>query len=86
MIGIAIGGGLFTGFLVWLLGFISKIEPADYYNDRTFWQLPTDYEYVVDKDEDYSESGNIPIPNPLLLLSCFNFAINLFFFFFIRFS
>jgi len=51
-IGIALGGGLFTGALVWLLGYISKIEPDDYYNDRTFWQLPTDYEYVVDKHDD----------------------------------
>eukprot|EP01114_Cavostelium_apophysatum_P008484 TRINITY_DN2100_c0_g1_i3.p1 TRINITY_DN2100_c0_g1~~TRINITY_DN2100_c0_g1_i3.p1 ORF type:complete len:515 (+),score=113.67 TRINITY_DN2100_c0_g1_i3:165-1709(+) len=50
-IGIAILGGSFTGLLMargWRLGGLVK---ADFFNDRTFWHLPTDYEYVIDKDD-----------------------------------
>jgi len=51
-IGIAIFGGSITGLMMargWKLGGLVK---EDFFNDRTFWSLPTDYEYVIDKEDD----------------------------------
>jgi len=49
---IGLGSGFATGFLMWLVGKINPIERPDYFNDRQEWHLPSDYEYVVVKDED----------------------------------
>jgi len=49
---IALIGGSFTGLLMargWKLGGLIK---EDFFNDRTFWNLPSDYEYVIDKEEE----------------------------------
>jgi len=51
-LGIAIGSGLFTGFIMWLMSFLRPIPASDYFNDRTFWELPSDYEWVVESEKD----------------------------------
>lgn len=49
---IGLGSGFFCGFLMWLVGKLNPIKRADLFNDRQDWHLPSDYEYVVVKDED----------------------------------
>jgi len=44
--------GTFAGFLMFLASFVNRIFAEDYYNDRTFWVLPSDYEYVIRHDDD----------------------------------
>lgn len=56
-LGIAFGSGLFTGFLLWLMEFIRPIPASDYFNDRTFWELPSDYEWVVESEVEMEEVG-----------------------------
>lgn len=46
-LGIAIFGGIFTGAMMWATKYIHKIFHEDFFNDRTFWELPSDYEHVV---------------------------------------
>lgn len=51
-LGIAIFGGTITGILMkkgWAMGGIIK---SDFFNDRTFWNLPSDYDFVIDKEEE----------------------------------
>eukprot|EP01087_Luapelamoeba_hula_P025296 TRINITY_DN997_c0_g1_i1.p1 TRINITY_DN997_c0_g1~~TRINITY_DN997_c0_g1_i1.p1 ORF type:complete len:555 (-),score=82.71 TRINITY_DN997_c0_g1_i1:160-1716(-) len=57
--GIAVGGGLFTGFIIWLMDFWAPIGKDDLYNDRAYWQLPSDYEWVVDTDENAVEMEDV---------------------------
>ena len=56
-LGIAIGSGLFTGLILWLMEFIRPIPASDYFNDRTFWELPSDYEWVVESEQEMEEVG-----------------------------
>jgi len=49
---LGLGSGFFCGFLMWLVGKLNPIKRADLFNDRDNWHLPSDYEYVVVKDED----------------------------------
>jgi ammonium transporter Rh len=51
-IGLGLGGGFFCGFLMWLVGKLNPVKRADLFNDRGYWHLPSDYEYVVVKDDD----------------------------------
>jgi len=51
-IGIAIIGGSFTGLLMARGWKISGLIKDDFFNDRTFWHLPSDYEYVIDKEDE----------------------------------
>jgi len=51
-LGIAIFGGTVCGILMkrgWSMGGIIK---SDFFNDRTFWSLPSDYDFVIDKEEE----------------------------------
>eukprot|EP01104_Vermistella_antarctica_P015116 TRINITY_DN4897_c0_g1_i1.p2 TRINITY_DN4897_c0_g1~~TRINITY_DN4897_c0_g1_i1.p2 ORF type:complete len:466 (-),score=124.15 TRINITY_DN4897_c0_g1_i1:2263-3660(-) len=51
-IGIALLGGFFTGAIL-KYGNLDAIRRRDFFNDRTFWILPTDYGDVVhDEDDD----------------------------------
>jgi len=55
-LGIAILSGLLTGFVLMIAERLSPIVKRDYFNDRTFWHLPSDYDYVIDaKKEDHIE-------------------------------
>jgi len=49
---LSLGSGFVCGFLMWLVGKIKPITRANFFNDRGEWHLPTDYEYVVVKDDD----------------------------------
>ena len=51
-LGIAILSGVVTGGILFGLSFINKIFAEDYFNDRTFWVLPSDYEWVVREEAD----------------------------------
>jgi len=46
---IAIIGGIITGMLMVGGWKISGVEKKDFFNDRTFWNLPSDYDVVIDK-------------------------------------
>jgi ammonium transporter Rh len=46
-LGLGIVGGILTGFLMKLVDRIQYVNAADFYNDRTWWSLPSDYEHVV---------------------------------------
>jgi len=46
-IGVAIIGGSITGCVLWVAKRIYSVFAEDYFNDRTFWHLPSDYEHVV---------------------------------------
>jgi len=51
-LGIALVGGCFTGFIMYISA-KGTIHHKDYFNDRTFWNLPSDYEHnIIDKIED----------------------------------
>lgn len=54
-IGIAIGGGFITSLFMARGWRSAGLIKSDFFNDRTFWNLPSDYEYVVDKDEEEDE-------------------------------
>jgi hypothetical protein len=41
-----------AGFLMRLVNFLYAIFPEDFFNDRTFWVLPSDYDYVVRSGDD----------------------------------
>ena len=45
--GLGITGGIVTGALMRLADKIQYVNAADFYNDRTWWSLPSDYEHVV---------------------------------------
>jgi len=52
-LGIALVGGCVTGFILMLANRHNPITKSDFFNDRTFWNLPTDYEYnIYDKQEE----------------------------------
>merc|ERR1712063_142538 len=44
-LGIAIAAGAATGLILLGLSFVRRIHKRDYYNDREFWELPSDYEF-----------------------------------------
>jgi len=44
--------GTFTGFLMFIASFANRIFAEDFYNDRTFWVLPSDYEHVIRNDDE----------------------------------
>lgn len=44
---IAIIGGTFTGFVLYLCKKLSYMFPEDFFNDRNYWILPSDYDNVV---------------------------------------
>lgn len=49
-IGIAIVGGLITGFLMKLLQNLTISVPGvEMFNDRLFWAIPSDYDFIVDE-------------------------------------
>jgi len=56
-LGIAIGGGLITSLFMVRGWKFAGLVRADFFNDRYFWSFPSDYEYVIDKDEDLEEEG-----------------------------
>jgi ammonium transporter Rh len=49
---LAVIGGIVAGFLMRLVNFLYAIFPEDFFNDRTFWVLPSDYDYVVRSGDD----------------------------------
>ena len=51
-IALALIFGTFTGFLMFIASFANRIFAEDFYNDRTFWVLPSDYEYVIRNADD----------------------------------
>lgn len=53
---LAIIGGLVTGFLMWIAKKIYSLFAEDYFNDRTFWVLPSDYDNVVRVSGEGSET------------------------------
>ena len=52
-IGIAIVGGFLTGAVIRLVGGIRKIIAVNYFNDRTFWNLPSDYDWIAEPVESH---------------------------------
>eukprot|EP01088_Endostelium_zonatum_P018146 TRINITY_DN5713_c0_g1_i3.p1 TRINITY_DN5713_c0_g1~~TRINITY_DN5713_c0_g1_i3.p1 ORF type:complete len:503 (+),score=104.66 TRINITY_DN5713_c0_g1_i3:250-1758(+) len=51
-LGLAIGFGALTGLILWALKWVHYLFPEEYFNDRTFWEFPTDYENVVREEQD----------------------------------
>jgi len=51
-LGLALLGGLVTGIIVWLLKWVHNLFPEEFFNDRTFWDIPSDYEKVVREEEE----------------------------------
>jgi len=45
--GLGIAGGIITGAMMKAIDQIQYVNAADFYNDRTWWSLPSDYEHVV---------------------------------------
>jgi len=58
--GTAVVGGLLSGLLMVLVGQLRRIISKDFFNDRTFWNLPSDYDLVVNKDSNESEMVDLP--------------------------
>jgi len=56
-IGIAIGGGLITSLFMVRGWKFAGLVRADFFNDRYFWSFPSDYEYVIDKEDETQEDG-----------------------------
>lgn len=56
-IAIAVAGGILTGAVMKLAGRLVEIPHADFFNDRTFWNLPTDYENVIDEEDKAEQQG-----------------------------
>jgi len=50
--GFALAGGILTGFAMKCVDKIQYVNAADFYNDRTWWSLPSDYEHVVRGSKD----------------------------------
>lgn len=46
-VGMAIVGGIITGAIMKAVDNIQYVNAADFFNDRTWWSLPSDYEHVV---------------------------------------
>eukprot|EP00005_Dracoamoeba_jomungandri_P003896 CAMPEP_0174259170 /NCGR_PEP_ID=MMETSP0439-20130205/8043_1 /TAXON_ID=0 /ORGANISM="Stereomyxa ramosa, Strain Chinc5" /LENGTH=455 /DNA_ID=CAMNT_0015342965 /DNA_START=87 /DNA_END=1454 /DNA_ORIENTATION=+ len=57
---IAIASGIFCGVIMWGAGFLEYIFPEDFYHDRTYWQVPSDYLWIAEK-EDQSEFVMAPM-------------------------
>lgn len=55
-LGIAIVGGAFTGVVMKNGWRFSGVIKEDFFNDRTFWNLPSDYDFVVDREETLTQS------------------------------
>jgi len=51
-LGLAIGFGTLTGAILWALKWVHNLFPEEYFNDRTFWDYPTDYEHVVRQEQE----------------------------------
>ncbi len=55
-IGIAIVGGCATGLLMTLVTSKGILQKKDYFNDKKFWTLPSDYDQnIVDKQPSKAE-------------------------------
>eukprot|EP01087_Luapelamoeba_hula_P014629 TRINITY_DN4325_c0_g1_i1.p1 TRINITY_DN4325_c0_g1~~TRINITY_DN4325_c0_g1_i1.p1 ORF type:complete len:536 (-),score=83.66 TRINITY_DN4325_c0_g1_i1:37-1644(-) len=54
--GIAVAGGLLSGAIIWLIDLWSPVPRDDLFNDRGYWQLPSDYEWVVDREDSDDET------------------------------
>ena len=50
--GFALAGGIVTGAMMKAVDAIQYVNAADFYNDRTWWSLPSDYEHVVRGSKD----------------------------------
>jgi len=50
-LGIAVVGGSFTGLIMARGWKVSGLVKEDFFNDRTFWSLPSDYENIIDKED-----------------------------------
>ena len=50
LIGIGITGGLITGVMLWVLTFVNPIKRPSYFHDKGFWNLPSDYDYVINEE------------------------------------
>jgi ammonium transporter Rh len=46
-LGMGIVGGILTGAIMKAIDNFQYVNAADFYNDRTWWSLPSDYEHVV---------------------------------------
>jgi hypothetical protein len=46
-LGMAVAGGVISGFLMWAATKLIRIDPGNFFNDRLFWNYPSDYENVV---------------------------------------
>ncbi|EGG20382.1 Rh-like protein/ammonium transporter [Cavenderia fasciculata] len=53
-VGLAIVGGLITGFILKLIGRIGQLKTEEYYQDSAFWHVPSDYPKDI-------ESGTAPV-------------------------
>jgi len=51
-IGLAVLGGFVTGLIVWFLKWVGNLFPEEFFNDRTYWDIPSDYEKVVREEEE----------------------------------
>jgi ammonium transporter Rh len=51
-LGIAIAGGFITGCILWLLTFITPIRRPNFFHDKGFWNLPSDYDEVINAVDD----------------------------------
>lgn len=60
---LAIIGGTVTGFMMKMAKKIYSLFAEDYFNDRTFWVLPSDYDNVVRMDRSGSEIELAAISN-----------------------
>jgi len=58
-LGLALVGGVVVGLLIRLSRHIYKIYPEDFFNDRVFWMLPSDYDNIERPNEDGTELGEI---------------------------
>src|SRR5688500_15602548 len=64
-LGVGIAGGILCGMIMLLLKRLRRILARDFFNDRTFWNLPSDYEHVVnatkDGEDDNSDKKSVDV-------------------------
>jgi len=58
-LGLAISGGIITGFISKKTKSLRPIIAKHLFNDRTFWNLPTDYEHVINAPTTETEKVDV---------------------------